>query len=366
MKGRQFIGIDVSKSSLDVCIHSLQAFAKFDNNERGIKMLIEWLIIEHDFKKQSLFFVFEHTGLYAYQLAGMLDEQGLLFSIKSGLELRLSLGIQRGKTDKLDAQKIALYAYRRQDELEPTRLASKTLRMLKSLLSLRERMVKQRAGYKASLKEMKQFLNQAGFKIIHQAQQKMIDELGKQIKTLEQELLKIIKADQTLKQQFELLQTIKGIGPQTAYFLIVTTQAFTKFSSARKFASYSGIAPFAYQSGSSINGRNRVSHLANKKLKSLLQQCALSAIKHDQEMRVYYLRRLEKGKHKMSTINVIKNKLVTRAFAVIKRKSPYVDIGQATFILAYTISPSTFSIGTTFVEANICCHWKSNTPEQHP
>ncbi len=112
---------------------------------------------------------------------------------------------------------------------------------------------------------------------------------------------------------------------QMATTIIITTNNFKKFDNWRKFASYSGIAPFSYQSGTSIKGRTKVSHLANKKVKALIHLCAISAIQHNPEMKKYYLKRIKTGKSKMSTINIIRNKLIARVFAVIKRQTPYVD-----------------------------------------
>lgn len=124
---------------------------------------------------------------------------------------------------------------------------------------------------------------------------------------------------------FKLINSIKGVGPQTALFMIVYTNGFTKFKNWRKFASYCGIAPFPNSSGSSIKGRTKVSHLANKKIKSLFDLCAKSAIQYNREMKKYYERRIEEGKSKMSSINAIRNKLLSRIFAVVERKTPYVN-----------------------------------------
>lgn len=74
-----------------------------------------------------------------------------------------------------------------------------------------------------------------------------------------------------------------------------------------------------------MKGRSKVSRLANLEGKSLLHQCALSAVKSSPEMKIYYERRLEMGKSKMSTLNIIRNKLVARAFAVVNRGTPYVN-----------------------------------------
>ncbi len=153
----------------------------------------------------------------------------------------------------------------------------------------------------------------------------MISYLTKQIDNVENEMDDIIRRDEQLNEMYKLINSIKGVGPQTTLFMIVYTNGFTKFKNWRKFASYCGIAPFPNSSGSSIKGRTKVSHLANKKIKSLFDLCAKSAIQHNREMKNYYERRIEKGKSKMSTINVIRNKLLSRIFAVVERKTPYVN-----------------------------------------
>jgi len=154
----------------------------------------------------------------------------------------------------------------------------------------------------------------------------MIDFLTKQIKTIEEEMMEIIKSDEKLFRQFKLIISIKGVGKQTALFIIVYTHSFTKFENWRKFASYCGIAPFPNKSGTSLKGKTKVSNLANKKLKSLLDLCAKSAIQCNLEMKTYYHKRVDEGKNKMSTINIIRNKLLSRIFAVVNRDAPYVDI----------------------------------------
>jgi transposase len=154
----------------------------------------------------------------------------------------------------------------------------------------------------------------------------MITELSKQIDILEQEMESIIGSNAELASMFDLLLSVRCIGKQAALFLIVCTGGFTKFKNARQFAAYCGVAPFPNQSGTSLKGRSQVSHLANKKMKSLLDMCAKSSIRHNMEIKEYYQRRVALGKNKMSTINIIRNKLLSRVFAVIHRGTPYVDL----------------------------------------
>ena len=319
------IGIDVSKETLDVVIHTTNLTQQFDNSNKGFKALCKWTERMVRCSRESLLFAFEHTGLYSFPLSVFLSENGYPFIMIPGLEIKRSLGIKRGKNDKIDAKSIALYAYRRKEEITPYKMPSDDLNQLRRLLSLRERLVKQRAGFEASLKEHKRILKKSENTVFFDVHHKLIDELSKQILKIENRLSELIKRDSQMKNMYDLITSIKSVGPQTAMFMIATTNAFTLFKDSRKFASYSGIAPFPNRSGTSIKGRTKVSHLANKKMKALLSSCAASAITNNPEMKAYYQRRLKEGKHEMSTLNIIRNKLLARIFAVIRRNSPYVN-----------------------------------------
>ena len=326
MKILDTVGIDVSKKTIDVVVHQSQAYSQFENSKKGFLKMLKWVYKNSNTPNNELLFVFEHTGLYSYSLSIFLNEKDINFSMVPGLEIKRSLGIARGKNDKVDAQKIARYAYRLRDEIQPTKLAGKDIEKLKRLLSLRERLVKQRAGYKTSVNEQKRVLLKKDNNILINTQEKMIKYLTKQISSIEKEINEIIDSNGTLKKQFTLITSITSVGVQTALFMIVYTEGFTKFTKYRKFASYSGIAPFTKLSGTSIRGRTKISNLANKKIKSLLDQCAKNAIIHNPEMKKYYNKRVEDGKNKMSTINIIRNKLLSRIFAVVQRETPYVNV----------------------------------------
>lgn len=326
MKIKQTIGIDISKLTFDVRIHSNKYYQVFDNNLIGFKELIKWVEQNNPIPKEQTLFVLEHTGLYSEQISLFFDKNNICFALIPGLEVKKSLGISRGKDDKVDATKIALYAYRLRDEIKPCILPSKQINQVKRLLTLRERLVKNRTGHKSTLKEQKRIYARKENKILLETQEKMIKYLNKQIHTIELEINTIIKSNQELKRQYDLIVSIKGVGNQTALFMIATTNGFTKFESWRKFASYCGIAPFPNSSGTSIRGQTKVSNLANKKLKKLFDLCAKSAIQYNPEMKIYYNRRIEQGKNKMSTINIIRCKLLARIFATVKRQTPYVDI----------------------------------------
>ena len=142
---------------------------------------------------------------------------------------------------------------------------------------------------------------------------------------VEGEIKKIVDQNETISQQIELVRSVPGVGEQTALNLVVKTQCFSVFHNSRQFACYAGIAPFEFTSGTSIRGRTKVSHMADKKMKALLSMAALSAKKWDPELNKYYHRKVDEGKNPMLVMNNIRNKMIARVFAVINRGTPFVN-----------------------------------------
>jgi transposase len=131
-----------------------------------------------------------------------------------------------------------------------------------------------------------------------------------------------------LATNYQLLCSIKGVGRILAAQIIVHTNNFESFNNWRQFACYAGLAPFQYQSGSSIKGRTKVHPIADKKLKRLFNMAALSSIQHDPELKLYFQRKVEQGKNKMCVLNAVRCKILARAFSVVKRQTPYVPLCQ--------------------------------------
>lgn len=325
MKIKDVIGVDVSKSTLDCFIHQAKKQRVFTNSPQEIFQMIQWSLDNSAVDKQNLLFVFEHTGLYSYQLAQCLSEKGCLYQAVPALEIKRSLGLVRGKSDKADAKRIALYGYRTREEAKLSIETDSSLARLKRLISMRKKLVAQRAGHIVTLTEQRRVLSKDEDPVLFQVQEHLIQALSQQIVIIERELNAIIAQDLRLQRIYQLLISIKGIGPVTARFLIGSTLGFTRFKTWRKYASYCGIAPFPNRSGTSLRGKTKVSHLANKEGKTLLSLCAGTAIQNNPEMKAYYQRRIEEGKNKMSTLNVVRNKLLARAFAVVERDSPFVN-----------------------------------------
>lgn len=322
-KVRQIIGADLSKRTIDLCSHLTQAHLKIENSVAGFTVMLKW-IKQQGIDFSEVMIVMEHTGLYSYCFEGFLHARGILFTKVNALVIKRSLGMVRGKSDRIDAARIARFGDEKKDHLAPTPITDKDLDRLGMLRSTREHLVRQKAGLLCSIKEYRH-IGVASSDLILQAQLSVVKAFEKQIQKIDAEIAGLIAASVPLKCNYELLQSIRGIGKVVALAAVIKTGNFTRFKNGRKFACYAGTAPFEHTSGSSIKGKTRVSHLADKEMKCLLDLAAKAAIRHDPELREFYRRKVAEGKNKMATINIVRNKLIYRMFAVIKRQTPFVD-----------------------------------------
>lgn len=323
-----FCGVDVSKSTLDVIGINLVGDVilehhQIKNSSQAIKTLFNKL--KSQYGTDKLFVAFENTGVYSYWISLALSELNIVFYQLSPFAVNRSKGLQRGKTDKLDALIIARYALANQYKLSPTQLTEDVFLELRMLQTQREKIVQtikifgqNKETYEQTPKRLQRDLKKTDTSILNN--------LERNLKKLEAKIESVIKENEDLHVNYKLVQTIPGIGPQTAIYLIIATKGFKAFKNARKLACYAGVAPFPYQSGTSIKGRTKVHHMADKKLKSLIHMCALTSKKYDAEIKEYYDRKVAEGKNKMLVINNVRNKLLHRIFAVINRQQPYVNL----------------------------------------
>jgi len=333
-KKKHFIGIDISKDQLDLALvnegsHGVFKDKKVDNSFKGFDKIQTWLS-KQKIKLDDCLFCMEHTGTYGLLLFAWLGQMGIDYCVEPGLKIKRSLGIARGKNDKVDARRIADYALTNKAKLATFSLPSTLLLQIKQLLTYRDQQTRIKVSLKNSLKNHDQYKRVSGLQSISDDIKNQIEECESRIEGIEEQIKDLIKSDETMKKKFDLATSVKGIGLVIAAFMLVTTNNFTSFENGRKYACYSGIAPFENTSGK-YKGKTKVSHLANKRMKTLLSNGANSARKWDPELRVYYARKIQEGKEHKLVINSIKCKLVNRVFAVVKRQTPYVNIYQQIF-----------------------------------
>ena len=327
MKFKNFIGIDVSKATFDLALiknsnqEDIFSFA-FTNDLKGMVKLEEFLK-KHFLDMGKTLFCMEHTGIYCRLLSNYLTERKYNVWLEMPVQILRSLGIQRGKNDALDAKRIAQYALLKKDKAvlwEPPR---EVLVQINDLLTLRDRLVNSRKSLLQPIKELRDASFEEAAKMIENHCKNTLSAIDTEIVQIEKELDNLINKDNNLKKLYSLAKSVPGIGKITALVLLYYTNEFKLYRNAKQLACYCGVAPFGHDSGTSIKGKSRVSHFANKHLKKLLHLVALSSIQSDQELARYYQRKVAEGKNKMLVINAVRNKILHRVHAVIKRGTPF-------------------------------------------
>jgi transposase len=321
------LGIDVSKESIDACLirkSDGQLFEnKFHNNLSGFRHLKSWCKQMQCECDQQTLCCMEHTGLYTRLLVHYLVSRDVNVWLEGSLQIKRCQGLTRGKSDKIDAQRIARYAHLYQSKAQIMQVSLLTLEKLKDLQANRRRLMKALQTLRTSAEELKTF-DASTSKLIDKVNREAIRGLEKSLDKVDEQILTFIGEDETLKQKYDLMLSVKGVGKVLATMLLVYTHGFNRLADSRKLACYSGVAPFVYESGTSIRGKTGVSKFANNELKKVLHMAAISSVQHNPELHEYYKRKVEEGKNKMSVINAVRNKLLHRIVAVINRGTPYV------------------------------------------
>ncbi len=321
-----FLGIDISKKKFDAAltldgsnVHELG----MPNSASAIRVAFQALKDKFGFSYEHLVVCIEHTGIYCQHLLDFVVEQRIKLCMEPALQIKQSQGIVRGKSDRVDAKRIAAYAFKNREQLKFWSPQRQVVQKLKALLVVRERLVRAKVQLQTPLNESQEFIEGSICKTMAKCCKNTLKALSEDIDKIEHEIDVLLSQDQSLSRQMKYATSVTGIGKITAANVIVATGEFTRIAEAKKFACYSGIAPFEHTSGSSIRGRTRVSKMANMAIKKLLHLSALTAIRLDQDIRQFYTRKVDEGKNKMSVINAVRNKLISRVFACVKNQRIY-------------------------------------------
>lgn len=315
------VGCDVSKDTLDFfCINTDEHFV-LPNNEAGMKKFIRWMK-QHKFEIEQLSLAFENTGAYSSFLVKFCDANGITFYQIPPLQLKRSLGLTRGKNDKIDAQRIAVYLQEKEYKLTPSKAPSPIVEEIMRLRTQRSLLVRQRTAHKNNLRVFRDVRKLKATDLSVKIAMTQIQDLDNYIEQIEKKIESLLVNEKEMNDNYNLLQTIKGIGPVTALMFIVETANFTRFPSWRSLACYCGCAPFENSSGK-FQSNKKVSHFARKEMKATLTRAARSAAKNDPILKKYMARKLQEGKVENLIINNIRCKMIATAYAVIRDQRAY-------------------------------------------
>jgi transposase len=321
-----FIGIDISKDKLDYAVMCGKDFLyhkEIKNNSEEIKKLITEVKALPKFVMTKAIFCMEQTGIYANHLLSTMGKAKANVVIQNALHIRNSLGVLRGKYDKIDAIRISMYAYKNRDDLRLWKPRRDIIDQLAHMASLRTRLLQTQKTLKTPLSEQRHFLKKKFQQFNERMCAASIAAIKEDILQTDEMMLNIVEGDENLKRLMRLVTSVPSIGPVTALQIIISTNEFKDINSPKKFACYAGVAPFKKDSGT-VKVRAKVSNFANKRVKSLLHICAVGAIRFDKELKAYFERKtLDEGKARMAVINAVRYKLILRVFACVAQNREF-------------------------------------------
>ena len=326
-----FVGIDFSKEKIDVAIifaeglteTSMRVSNEFKNSVSGYKQLVKWVEESSNETEPSLWlFCGENTGDYSKPLCNFLYGRGFDMWLENAKSIKDASGIRRLKSDRADANMIAEYAMRNYDKAIIYEPLSESLSQLRELFLYRQMVVRHRCSFQVRRGEKRLNMEKSPVKtMISQSGRHIVTELNKEIEKIDKRIAELIDSDDELAQVFTIVTSIPGIGTQNAVCLMVYTDNFRRFNfDSRKIACYYGIAPFGRDSGTSVHTDPHVHYMANRQIKAMLSQAALSAAKFNPVIASYYSRLIERGKKRQIVLNNVKNKLVHIVTAMVRNK----------------------------------------------
>lgn len=319
-KGIKYFGIDISHLVFDVT-DSDGNYHQFKNNPSGFKKFTKLL-------NDNSHCVMEATGYYHYQLAYHLLESGIKVSVENPLAIKrfIQMKLSKIKTDKSDSKLICEYA--KQVELKLWKGSSKHQTECLQMTRLLAVYTKQSTMLKNKLHGEAVLGNPS--KAVVGSLKRSLKQVQKEMKMLEDKLMILVK--EVHQDVLTRLKSIPGIGNKTALMLVVLTDGFERFNSGSELCSYAGLTPVTRQSGSSVNGRPRISKIGNQKLRNLLFMCSFNACKYNKACRDIYERIVAKGKSKKLALIAVCNKLLKQAFAIAKSGLIYDETYRSTLV----------------------------------
>lgn len=321
---KYFVGVDIASSSFMVSVGTqpwklLLKPQEFENTEDGYQALLDYFS-NHQMSVSQTIICMEATGVYSEGLAYFLFAKGYQVAVQPPLEVKRAFKPNTPKTDALDSIQIAEYACRFADKLTLWKPRAEILEQVKVLLATREQFVAQNTAHKNALQAIQRKAVKTPF--AEQAHQDIIQQFKKQIHAIDQEIRRLIESDPSFKQTLLLLLSVPGVGLTLAAHMLL----FTSVSIDHKhMASFLGIAPQEYSSGSSVFKTPSSRHFGPPAARKLLYLAACSLRTHQQQFKTYFLRKTAQGKSPRLVLNNIANKLIKIICAVLRSQKPFIS-----------------------------------------
>lgn len=315
------IGLDISKSTIDVYIPKNEENIQIANNLKAIKSL--YLKLKKQYKQDidKLIFVFEPTGNYTELLKKFCSKKAIkcfIVNPKKSINFAKAIG-QRNKSDLVDAQMLSRMVVTAQEGEISIPVINDTVEELNELMSYYKFLLKQRTQNKNHLEAINTKNSSSMIvKIIKQELKSLnlkIDKIIEKMKT-------ILKADEYLYQAFNNILTIKGVGDISA---IVMLHHFIKYpnTNQKEIISLAGLDPISRNSGTSLKSTAKISKAGSKLCRSTLFMSVMVAVRFNHELKAFYENLKNRGKHTTVSQIAVMRKIIIIAHSLYKNNEKY-------------------------------------------
>jgi transposase len=322
-KTNRWVGIDVSKATFDASLHPVLRpeqekpqlgdlpKAKFKRTEEGVDEFLRWL--DKPGGTADTRVVMEATGRYSTELALMLirkrgDLAPAIVNPRSTCNFSKSLNV-KNKNDMLDAAVLARYGAERFPH--PWIPESSEYRKLQELVRQRAFLVSSLTAAKNRLAELKDFPEVA------KLQKSVANQMAKTIEKAEKMIRQLTAEHPVMGRDVELLVSIPGVGFITAVTVLGEIGDLRLFKTSRRLSSFAGLSPVQKKSGTSVNGKTRMSKMGPPEVRRVLYMAAISVCGRDNDLAEFGKHLVECGKTKMQAIGAIMRKLLVVMRAVL-------------------------------------------------
>ncbi len=306
-----YVGIDVSKSRLDVFLHPIGLSRSVTNDKPGLQQLARLLR-----KHGPQLIVLEATGSYHRRAHRHLHDAGFTVAVMNPFRTRKFADMlgQLAKTDKIDARSLAMFAAMVQPEAKAPPAPAQA--DLAALLVAR----RQATQAKGALNNQ---LGVAEHRLIRQQLKARIAMAERHLKALDAEIQQLLRNEPALKHRFDILTSIPGVGPVSAVTMIAELDELGEVGAAQ-ISALVGVAPMNCDSGA-MRGQRRIRG-GRCSVRNALYMAALAAIRSNTDFAAFFERLRENGKPFKVAITAVIRKLAIVANTLISEKRKWEPI----------------------------------------
>jgi len=310
-----YIGIDVSKK--DLAVFDGKKDWKFINKE-GLKSFKKYLKKKVNFS--DLVIIFEPTGVYSLYLKEFCAQNSIkayIVNPKKSHNFTRALG-RRSKTDKIDAR--ILYQFHKLIDLKDIKIPKidQQAKVLASYLVSYEFALKQRISLSHHLESLRDKRLMALMRKDLKRAKKLEDKIFNDI-------LEYVSKNQDLKEDYERLLTISGVGDKAAIALLTLFKTYQGTNRAQ-ITALAGLDPVRRESGTSVKGKVKISKNGKGIYRKILYLPTVCATVHNQKIRVFYQRLLAHHKIKKLAVIASMRKILLIAHAMYQDKTEYITV----------------------------------------